>query len=442
MDLFDQLDQSTQATPTQRQPLADLIRPSQLSEVVGQEHLIGPHKVLSTLISQGNLPSIIFWGPPGSGKTTLARLLAQETHYHFKEFSAVTSGIADIKKVVEEAKARRLAYNQATLVFIDEIHRFNKTQQDAFLPHVESGVFTLIGATTENPSFSIVSALLSRSRVLVLQPLQESDLSQLIDRSLDYLNQQSKSSQAFTIETPARQQLLAYADGDGRRLITALEVASQLAIPQDRRITSDVLSEAVQHKSLLYDKSGEEHYNQISALHKSLRDSDPQGTVYWLGRMLEAGEDPLYLARRLTRAAAEDIGLADPQAIILASAVMEATRNIGMPEASVILAELAIYLALAPKSNAVYQAYNQVQTSINRQPNQPVPLHIRNAPTKLMKQLNYGQGYKYAHDYADAKVEQEHLPDALKGTVFYKPIRGWEADKSDGRRATSYKEKA
>jgi putative ATPase len=425
MNLFDQLDTKSAPTlPPRKAPLAEQLRPKTLTEFIGQHHLLGEGKVLRSLLEQDNLPSMILWGPPGSGKTTLARLFSHQTDSTFKEFSAVTSSISDIKKVVEEAKARLLTTGRRTIVFVDEIHRFNKAQQDAFLPHVEAGTFTLVGATTENPSFSIIGALLSRARVFVLEPLTTDDLSAIIDHALLVL-----SPTISGIDDGARQALIQYADGDARRLLTALETVSGVIQGEAQIITPQLIKDTLQHKHLLYDKSGEEHYNLISALHKSLRDSDPQGSVYWLGRMVEAGEDPLFICRRLTRAAAEDIGLADPQALILAAATFDAVKNIGMPESNIILAELAIYLALAPKSNAIYIAYNQVKTDIEQTANQPVPLHLRNAPTKLMEELEYGKGYQYAHDAPDAQVDQAHLPESVKDHIYYRPIRGWEKKK-------------
>lgn len=438
MDLFDQAENQ----PTNEadfRPLADIIRPQSIEDVVGQSAILGSDKILTSLLSSEKIPSIIFWGPPGSGKTTIARLIAKLRQCHFVEFSAVTSGIADIKKVVEDAKVRRKLYHTSTIIFVDEIHRFNKAQQDAFLPHVESGVFTLIGATTENPSFSIISALLSRSRVLILHPLSSEDLDSVLDRAITYYKSINRS---VFIEPKARRTLINMADGDARRLLTTLEtIVAITPIKNNRqRINLATIQESTQAKHLLYDRTGEEHYNIISALHKSMRDSDPQGTVYWLGRMLEAGEDPLFVARRLIRAAAEDIGLADPQALLIAQAAHTATQNIGMPEANVILAEAAIYIALAPKSNAVYTAYNQAKQDIENSINEPVPLHIRNAPTSLMKSFGYGKNYEYAHNHPNAKVEQQHLPDSLKDRVYYKPTnRGFEGKFSDKNESTARK---
>jgi putative ATPase len=429
MDLFgtDNLDQPSDDHASRQAfaPLAERMRPQSLEQFVGQRHLLGEGNVLSAMLANDTVPSMILWGPPGSGKTTLARIIARRTASHFREFSAVTSSVSDIKKVVEEAKARLQIKNQRTIVFVDEIHRFNKAQQDAFLPHVEAGTFTLIGATTENPSFSIISALLSRARVFTLEPLTEGELRDILDRALQELTHVIDS-----LDDDATAALVRYADGDARRLLAALEtIVATAHTDQPVQVTAAYLKEILQHKHLLYDKSGEQHYNLISAMHKSLRDSDPQGVVYWLARMLEAGEDPLFLARRLTRAAAEDIGLADPQALILASSVFDAVKNIGMPESNVILAELAVYLALAPKSNALYTAYNNARADVESTANEPVPLHLRNAPTSLMQQIGYGKGYKYAHDYEDAAVEQEHLPPSLKGRTYYQPIRGWESGK-------------
>lgn len=424
MDLFEQTNESINVAD--HRPLADILRPKSLEEVIGQSAILGQDKVLTKLLASDKLPSMIFWGPPGSGKTTLARLISDHQHGHFVEFSAVTSGIADIKKVVEEAKVRRKLYQKNTIIFVDEIHRFNKAQQDAFLPHIESGVFTLIGATTENPSFSIISALLSRSRILILQPLSPSELELIINRAERYFE---SLKQPIELKNEARNALIRLADGDARRLLTSLETVAAIATNKNgkRSITLELIKSSTQ-KHILYDRTGEEHYNIISALHKSMRDSDPQGTIYWLGRMLEAGEDPLFVARRIVRAAAEDVGLADPQALILAQTALSATQNIGMPESNIILAEAALYVALAPKSNAVYTAYNQAKSDIENKTNEPVPLHLRNAATSFMKSVDYGKGYKYAHDHPDAKVEQQHLPDSLKNRVYYRPTnRGFES---------------
>lgn len=431
--LFDPTDDQPSSEPMtvhHQPPLAEQLRPRTIDQFIGQRHLLGQSKVLRSLLDQDTVPSMILWGPPGSGKTTLARIIANTTKSHFREFSAVTSSVSDIKKVVEEAKARWQIHRQRTMVFVDEIHRFNKAQQDAFLPHVEAGTFTLIGATTENPSFSINSALLSRTRLFVLEPLSDQDVGDIIDRAVSYL-----APQVQGIQPEARQAIVQYADGDARRAITALETITSL-IHKPTVIQPDLVKEALQHKHLLYDKTGEQHYNLISALHKSLRDSDPQGTVYWLARMLEAGEDPLFIVRRLTRAAAEDIGLADPQALVLASAAFATVKEIGMPESNVIIAELAIYLALAPKSNAIYMAYDSARQDVETTANDPVPLHLRNAPTKIMKNLNYGKGYKYAHDFKDAQVDQQHLPDALTKRTYYQPVRGWERDSQKAKNSS------
>jgi len=411
-------------------PLADRMRPKDLSEFLGQEHILGKDKPLRRMIEKGELHSMILWGPPGSGKTTLALLIAGYTKAHYVKFSAVLSGVADIRKVVAEAQFQRKAHNKPTVLFVDEIHRFNKAQQDAFLPHVESGRIILIGATTENPSFEIIGPLLSRTKVYVLQQLKPEDLVQLLQRALA-TDQQIKALKS-EFEAAALNYIAQIADGDARRALNTLELAVTSTEPDaqgKRKITAKALEEIVQRKFLLYDKSGEEHYNLISALHKSLRDSDPDGAIYWLARMLEAGEDPLYVARRLVRFASEDIGNADPRALLVAVAAKEAVDFIGMPEGNNALAQCAAYLATAPKSNAVYKAYEAAKKDALETAAQPVPLHLRNAPTRLMQGLGYGKDYQYAHDFPDARVEQEHLPENLKGKRYYVPTeRGFEAE--------------
>jgi putative ATPase len=411
-------------------PLADRMRPKDLSEFLGQEHILGKDKPLRRMIERGELHSMILWGPPGSGKTTLALLIAGYTKAHYVKFSAVLAGVAEIRKVVADAEFQRKAHNKATILFVDEIHRFNKAQQDAFLPHVESGRIILIGATTENPSFEVIGPLLSRTKVYVLQQLKPEDLIQLMRRALMTDSEMMKLNPE--IEDKALNYVAQIADGDARRALNTLELAVTSTEPdkqERRRITGKALEELLQRKFLLYDKSGEEHYNLISALHKSLRDSDPDAAIYWLARMLEAGEDPLYVARRMMRFASEDIGNADPRALLVAVAAKEAVDFIGMPEANTALAQCAAYLATAPKSNAVYKGYEAAKKDALETLAQPVPLHLRNAPTQLMKGLGYGKGYQYAHDFKDAKVEQEHLPENLKGRRYYLPTdRGFEAE--------------
>ena len=411
-------------------PLADRMRPKDLTGFVGQEHILGEGKPLRRMIEKGDLYSMLLWGPPGTGKTTLALLIAHYTKARYVQFSAVLSGVEDIRKVVKEAEFQRKAHNRRTILFVDEIHRFNKAQQDAFLPHVESGKIILIGATTENPSFEVIGPLLSRTKVYVLRQLQPEHMLVILKRALatdDHLQ-----ALHAEIEDQALDHIALIADGDARRALNTLELAVTSTEPDGegrRKITAANIAEIVQRKFLLYDKSGEEHYNLISALHKSLRDSDPDGAIYWLARMLEAGEDPLYVARRLVRFASEDVGNADPRALLIAVAAKEAVDFIGMPEGNTALAQAAVYLATAPKSNAIYKAYEAAKKDALETMAQPVPLHLRNAPTALMKDLGYGQGYKYAHDFPDAKVAQQHLPDNLKGRKYYQPTdRGFEGE--------------
>jgi putative ATPase len=405
-------------------PLADRMRPRTLDEFIGQEHLVGPGGPLRTQIERDDIGSLIFWGPPGTGKTTLAQIIAHMTKAEFIEFSAVLTGIKEIKQVMADAE-RAKQYGTQTIVFIDEIHRFNKAQQDAFLPHVEKGNIRLIGATTENPSFEIISALLSRSRVYVLKPLTEGQIVELLKRALA-----NEAMGLGKIRLQASDDLLkkiaAYSSGDARSAYNVLEVAASLARGREGKevgaeISDEIVTDALQKRVLLYDKAGEEHYNLISALHKSVRNSDPDAAVYWLGRMLEAGEDPLYVARRIVRMAVEDIGLADPNALAQCMAARDAVDFLGMPEGNLALAQAVVYLAIAPKSNALYTAYGEVQGDVERTSADPVPLHLRNAPTGLMKGLGYGQGYQYAHDLEDKVADMQCLPDNLRGRVYYHP---------------------
>jgi putative ATPase len=405
-------------------PLAARMRPRTLDEFVGQEQLVGPGKPLRTQIERDDTGSLIFWGPPGTGKTTLAQIIAHLTKADFIEFSAVLAGIKEIKQVMADAE-RAKQYGTRTIVFVDEIHRFNKAQQDAFLPHVEKGNIRLIGATTENPSFEINSALLSRCRVYVLKPLTEDQIVLLLRRALaDEERGLGKLKLQASNEVLAK--IAAYSSGDARSAYNVLEVAAGLARGVSGRetgaeITDEIVKDALQRRVLLYDKTGEEHYNLISALHKSVRNSDPDASLYWLGRMLEAGEDPLYIARRVVRMSVEDIGLADPNALSLCMAARDAVDFIGMPEGNLALAQAVVYLALAPKSNALYSAYGQVQQDVERTAAESVPLHLRNAPTGLMKGLGYGSGYQYAHDLENKVADMQCLPDNLRDRTYYHP---------------------
>ncbi len=406
------------------------MRPATLDEIVGQVHLLGKDKPLRRAIERGELHSMILWGPPGSGKTTLALAIARYTKAQFVKFSAVTSGVADIREVVKRAEFERTMHNRKTILFVDEIHRFNKAQQDAFLPHVESGRIVLIGATTENPSFEVVAPLLSRCRVYVLKGLEPDDLKLLLTRALE--SDVGLAPFKPRVAAEVLDYLVVVSQGDARAALTALELsvlAAELDCDGARPVGLSLAQDVVQRKFLLYDKSGEEHYNLISALHKCLRDSDPDAALYWLARMLEAGEDPLYIARRLVRFASEDIGLANPNALVIANAAKDAVHFIGLPEGNTALAQAVIYLALAPKSNAVYVAYNKAKEDALQSATEPVPLHLRNAPTALMKALDYGKGYKYAHGFPGAAVEQEHFPPSLKGRKYYIPTeRGFEGE--------------
>lgn len=403
-------------------PLAERMRPRSLDEIVGQDDLVSPGRPLREMINRDLLQSIILWGPPGTGKTTLARLIADLTKAEFVAFSAVLSGIKEVKDVMTTAEQRRRMTGRRTIVFVDEIHRFNKAQQDAFLPRVESGDIVLIGATTENPSFEVNAALLSRSKVFVLKPLDEAAITTILRRAItDAAHGLGKLNPEADDE--ALGAMARFANGDARAALNLLQIAvSSAPQPAGRpRIDRELLEKVLTNRALLYDKTGEEHYNLISALHKSLRNSDANASIYWLARMVEAGEDPKYIARRLIRFASEDIGNADPQALAITVAAKDAVHFIGMPEGNTALAQAVLYLATAPKSNAVYMAYNEAADAAKTDYAAPVPLHIRNAPTKLMKQLDYGKGYKYAHDEPDAIANMDCLPDNLKGREFYKP---------------------
>ena len=409
------------------QPLAARLRPETIEEYVGQEHLLGRSRVLRRMIEQDRISSMIFWGPPGVGKTTLAQIIARMTRSVFINFSAVTSGIKEIRIVMEKAEKNR-QIGQRTIVFVDEIHRFNKAQQDAFLPFVEKGSIILIGATTENPSFEVNGALLSRCRVFVLQPLSAEDLLKMLKHALQ--SPKGFGGQKIEISDDLLNLIANFANGDARSALSTLEM---VILNGDMRgdtvvVTKEILEQCISKKSLLYDKNGEEHYNLISALHKSMRNSDPDAAVYWLARMLEAGEDPLYVARRVTRFASEDVGMADPKALEIAVAAYQACHFIGMPECTVHLTEAVVYMSLAPKSNAMEVAYNTASVDALNMIAEPVPLVIRNAPTKLMKNLNYGKGYQYAHDTEDKLTNMQCLPDSLLGRTYYQPTEeGFEA---------------
>ncbi len=434
--------------PPGARPLAARMRPQTLDEILGQPHLLDEGRALRRSIERDQAPSMIFWGPPGSGKTTLASVIAHTTQARFVALSAVTAGVADLRRVVDDAAKLLRATGRRTILFIDEIHRFSKSQQDAILPHVERGTVTMIGATTENPSFEVNAALLSRSRVFTLHALGDDDIRALLNRAL-HDAERGLGAQSITIDDDALNALATYANGDARTALNALELAASVA-PEapaatdadagTRHINLATIEDALQHRALLYDKAGEEHYNLISALHKSLRGSDPDAALYWLGRMLEAGEDPLYVVRRLIRFASEDVGMADPQALMVCVAAQQTVHFVGMPEAALALAQAVVHLATAPKSNALYTAYGAVQEDVRATRNDPVPLHLRNAPTGLMKQLDYGKGYEYAHDTYAGQPDpedpsrppperpQDYLPEQMRDRQYYHPTaQGGEA---------------
>jgi len=431
MDLFEyQAQKAAEAS----KPLAEKMRPERLDEFIGQRHIVAKGTLIYNAINRDRIFSMILWGPPGSGKTTLARIIAGETRSYFTHFSAVLSGVKEIRAVIEDAKNQQKLYQKRTILFVDEIHRFNKSQQDAFLRHVESGLITLIGATTENPSFEVIPPLLSRCRVITLNALSSDDIAAILDRALKHREKGlGETGLVFTRE--ALSHIIRISDGDARSVLNSLEITASLIVSQSddlkgekkRIIAIEDVESALQKKALLYDKSGEEHYNLISALHKSLRGSDPDAALYWLERMLSAGEDPLYVARRMVRFASEDVGNADPLALSVTINAMEAFKFLGSPEGELALAQAAVYIATAPKSNSIYEAYKKVKNAVKTSGSLPVPLHIRNAPTRMMKDLGYGKGYKYAHDYKEAYIPQDYLPQKLKGRLFYSPTsRGYE----------------
>lgn len=430
MDIFDY---HAQKASDAARPLAERMRPRDLGEFVGQQHVVASGSLIRTAIEQDRIFSMILWGPPGCGKTTLARIIASDSRSFFVHFSAVLSGVKEIRGVIAEAQNQQKLYRRRTILFVDEIHRFNKSQQDAFLHHVESGLITLIGATTENPSFEVISPLLSRCRVLTLKMLTAEDITAIINHAIKD-TERGLGALNLVFEADALSHLVHIADGDARMALNSLEVVASLpAIKNDPSsdhppaISVEDLEHALQKKALLYDKSGEEHYNIISAFHKSLRGSDPDAALYWLERMIAAGEDPLYIARRMVRFASEDIGNADPQALTICMSAMQAFQFLGHPEGELALAQAAVFLATAPKSNSIYSAYGKVQAAVRKAGSLPVPPHIRNAPTRLMKDMGYGKGYKYAHNYKDAFAAQYYLPDELKGRLYYSPTeRGYE----------------
>lgn len=431
MDLFEYRAQKASAAS---KPLADRMRPKSLDEFVGQSHVLGKEGLIRKAIEKDRIFSMILWGPPGCGKTTLARLIANETGSYFVHFSAVLSGVKEIRSVIEDAKNQQKLYQKSTILFVDEIHRFNKAQQDAFLHHVESGLITLIGATTENPSFEVIPPLLSRCRLIILNALSSDDIAAIIDCALKD-SERGFGKMSLVLDRDALSFLIRIAEGDARIALNNLETAASLLIPEMEpvengktgHISLQVIETALQKKALVYDKSGEEHFNLISAFHKSLRGSDPDAAIYWLERMLLSGENPLYVARRMVRFASEDVGNTDPYALGVALNAMEAFKFLGHPEGELALTQAAVYLATAPKSNSIYASSKMVKKEIKSSGSQPVPLHIRNAPTRLMKDIGYGKDYKYAHDYKEGFTPQDYLPEKLQGKIYYSPAdRGYE----------------
>jgi len=427
MDLFEHKS-NDRVPPSKTAPLAERMRPRSLADFIGQQHLVGPGKLLRQAIEQDRLISMIFWGPPGVGKTTLARIIAEETKSEFHAISAVTSGVAEVRKIIEKAQFNRDKLGKRTILFIDEIHRFNKAQQDALLHSVEDGTILLIGATTENPSFEVIAPLLSRCRVYTLHPFSEAEIGQIIDRALqtDGMLQELK----IRLDDTTRSLLIRYAAGDARIALNAIELAAQLAAPDDkgnRFLTKDLIEEVLQKRTLIYDKKGDYHYDTISAFIKSIRGSDPDAAVYWMARMLDGGEDPKFIARRMIILASEDIGNAHPQALVVATAAFSAVDYVGMPEAQIILAQAATYLASVPKSNAAYLAIRHAMEDVKQSPPEPVPLHLRNAPTALMKKEGYAKGYQYPHDHPGHFVEENYLPAGKQQQVYYQPTdQGYE----------------